>query len=39
MTTGRVFSGTRPVPAPNGTGFTFNKRVLDGYEIFFYIYN
>ena len=22
-------------PAPNGTGFKFNKRVWDGYEIFF----
>ena len=26
---GRVFSGTRP--APNGTGFDFNKRVWDGF--------
>ena len=23
-------------PAPNGTGFKFNKRVWDGYEIFFF---
>ena len=30
MAMGRVFSGTRP--APNGTGFNFNKRV---WEFFF----
>ena len=24
-----------PYPAPNGTEFNFNKRVWDGYEIFF----
>ena len=34
MAMGRVFSGTRPVP--NGTGFKFNKRVWDGYEIIFF---
>ena len=33
MVTGRVFSGTRPVP--NETGFKFNKLVWDGYEIYF----
>ena len=33
MTTGRVFSGTRP--APNGMGLKFNKRVFNEYENFF----
>ena len=33
METGWVFLGTHP--APNGTGFKFNKRVWEGYEIFF----
>ena len=38
MTTGRVFSDTRPaLPcfAPNGTEFKFNKQVWNRYEIFF----
>ena len=30
---GRVFSGTHP--APNGMEFNFNKRVWDGFGIFF----
>ena len=31
MTMGQIFWA----PAPNGTEFKFNKRVWDGYEIFF----
>ena len=32
---GAGFFGYPSHPTPNGTGFKFNKRVWDGYEIFF----
>ena len=32
---GAGFFGYSSHPAPNGTGFKFNKRVWGGYEIFF----
>ena len=32
---GTGFFRYSPHPAPNGMGFNFNKRVSDGYEIFF----